>query len=167
MGVYLAEHITVALLLLTLLPIALSHIPAQSTNAATLPSSGAPNAVCISNSSIYVFGFDNSSGYPRLFAAKLSHKGFVERFYLGGFGAFYNCVMYRDMVIAVGITNTSSIAWLIAVFDSDLNLLGSVVEDLTPGVDVATHVMVSNSRIVVAGVGDKYGNAFIRVEERD
>jgi hypothetical protein len=53
------------------------------------------------------------------------------------------------------------------VFDSDLNLLRSVVEDITPGTDVATHALIANNRLIVAGACDKYGNAFIRVEERD
>ena len=159
-------YLAVALSLLSL-SIASLSMPAVAVGVLELPSSGAPNAVCVNGSRVYVFGFENSSGYPRLFAARLGLGGSVERVYIGGFGGFYNCVVYGDRVISVGVANSSSIAWLIAVFDAQLNLLESVVEDLTPGVDVATHVFIANNRLIVAGAGDKYGNAFIRVEERD
>jgi len=134
-----------------------------------LPGVGAPNAVCLFNGSLYLFGFENLSGYPRVYAVVVDAlSGAIVKVFVGSFGGFYDCAVYGGRVYAVGAVNVSrsSTSWLITVFGDGLNCSGNVSISLSRGVDVAMDIAVLGNSLYVAGVINRTGFSWIRIERR-
>lgn len=133
-----------------------------------LPYLGAPNAICFYNGTVYVFGFENSSKVPRAFAISFDvQNNNVVKIFNGSFGGFYNCIVYEDKIYVVGFENISNVfSWALTIFSSSLHLERMVLENLSSGINVAMDIVVHNNSLYVAGVVNKSGNAFIRIEKR-
>ncbi|MEM0027145.1 MAG: hypothetical protein QXT53_04690 [Ignisphaera sp.] len=129
---------------------------------------GSPNAICMHNNSVYIFGFENSSGVPRAFAIfiNLSSNSIVKT--VKGFvGGYYNCLVHGDKIYVVGSAkNGNTFSWALTVFSLGLEIEKIVIENLSNGLDVALDLAINNNSIYIAGIVNKSGDSFIRVEKR-
>ncbi|MCC6045972.1 MAG: hypothetical protein LM572_04250 [Ignisphaera sp.] len=130
---------------------------------------GAPNAICILNQFLYIFGFENSSGYPKAYAMVIdTARGAIAKVFVGSFGGFYSCATHRGRVYVVGAANTSSTStsWLITVFDEKLNIVKNALQAFSQGVDVAIDIAILDERLYIVGIINKSGFSLIRIEKR-
>jgi len=130
---------------------------------------GAPNAICTLSQALYIFGYENSTGYPRINAVVVDTVSkAITKAFTGSFGGFYSCVTHGGRIYVVGVANRSrsSTSWLIAVFDEELNIIVNTSQPLSQGVDVATDVTVLSGSLFIVGVVNKSGFSWIRVERR-
>jgi ABC-type nitrate/sulfonate/bicarbonate transport system substrate-binding protein len=69
---------------------------------------GAPNAICILSQALYIFGYENSTGYPRINAVVVDAVSkAITKAFTGSFGGFYSSAAHGGRIYVVGVANRS------------------------------------------------------------